>query len=310
MVGGRRGGSALGHGARVTAGTEWGAQVGALVREARAADGSTPDETQPAGAGPGQFRASWSGVQFRNLAPFGIADPSVYFGAGPAPLGSLDYAAAFAAVKLLGNAAIPDADKLATFQYWSLGTGTSQPPGAWIQVGLTVSGSLSLADKARLFALLGMAMSDTVAPTVMTKFTHRHWRPATAIREADTDDNPFTDPDPAWSPRAGGVGTSPEYWSGHSTFSGSAAEALAGFFCNDQVPFSLITDSAPGRQARSYPGFASAAEEAGLSRVVGGIHFPFSNGPALEVGRAIAREVLARKLLRSGGPTHFGRCPL
>jgi len=298
-------------GGRVTAGRDWGAEVGAAVREARAADGSTPTETQPAGAGPGQFRAAWSGVQFRNLLPFGIADPSVYVGSGPAPLASLDYAAAFAEVKLVGNAAIPDDDKLATFQYWSLGAGTDQPPGAWVQIALVASAQhqLELNEKARLLALVSMALSDTVAPTYMTKFTYRHWRPATAIREADTDGNPLTDPNPAWSPRAGGIGSTPEYWSGHSTFSGAGAAALAGFFCEDAVSFSLVTDSAPGGAARSYPSFSAAAAEAGRSRVVGGIHFTFSNEEALAVGRAIAAEILAHRLLRERGPTHFGSCP-
>lgn len=294
------------------AGQEWGAQVGALVRAARASDGSTPNETQPAGSGPGQFRASWSGVQFRNLVPFGIADPSVYRGSGPPALDSLDYAGAFAEVKLIGNAGIPDAGKLATFQYWSLGTGTSQPPGAWIQVALAVTQNslLPLPEMARLLALVSMAMVDTVAPTVWTKFTYRHWRPATAIREADTDGNPLTDSDSTWSPRAGGIGTSPEYWSGHSSFSAAGAAALAGFFCDDDVEFSLTTDSAPGGEARTYSSFSGAGAEAGHSRVVGGIHFEFSNEEALASGKGVAAEILANKLLLRYGPTHLGACPL
>src|SRR5215468_2180707 len=61
----------------VSAGQSWGDTVGAAVVAARAGDGSSPNETQPAGAGPGVFRADWSGAQYRNLAPFAIADPSV-----------------------------------------------------------------------------------------------------------------------------------------------------------------------------------------------------------------------------------------
>lgn len=294
------------------AGRQWGAEVGAAVREARADDGSTPNETQPAGSGPGQFRAAWSGVQFRNLAPFALADSSVYVGTGPAPFTSLDYAAAFAEVKLLGDAAIPDAGKLDTFRFWSLGAGTSQPPGAWVQVALVVAGDkdLAVADKARLLALVSMALSDSVAPTVMTKFVYRHWRPATAIREADTDSNPLTDPNPTWAPRAGGIGTSPEYWSGHSSFSAAAATTLAGFFCNDDISFTLTTDSAPGGLARTYPSFSAAAREAGASRTLGGIHFRFGNEDGLAAGRALASEVLATSLLKKRGPTHFGSCPL
>jgi hypothetical protein len=58
------------------AGRQWGEYVGAQVLAARATDGSSPADTQSAGSGPGQFRALWSGVQFRNLAPFGISPPA------------------------------------------------------------------------------------------------------------------------------------------------------------------------------------------------------------------------------------------
>ena len=294
------------------AGQQWGYRVGAAVRAARANDGSAPAETQPAGSGPGQFRAAWSGVQFRNLTPFGIANSTIYRGAGPAALDGLDYASAFAEVKLLGNAALTDPAKLATFQFWSLAAGTAQPPGAWIQVALAVTKKKPppLPEMARLLALVSMALSDTVAPTVWSKFTFRFWRPATAIREADSDGNALTDPDPSWSPRAGGIGGNPEYWSGHSIFSGAGAAALAGFFCSDAVPFSLTTDSAPDGVARTYPGFSAAAAEAGQSRIFGGIHFGFSNQEGLAAGKAIAEEILATRLLRRRGPTHFGACPL
>ncbi len=293
-------------------GRTWGGQVAAAVLAARSNDGSTPAESQPAGTGPGQFPSSWSGVQFRNLKPFAIASSAPYVSAGPPPLDSLDYAAAFAEVKLLGNAAIPDAGKSATFTYWSVGNNSSQPPGAWLQVAQTVSAarSLSLEDTARLFALESMAMADTVAPTYMTKFVYRFWRPTTAIRQADTDNNPNTVADPAWSARAGSVGSSPEHWSGHSSFSASAASVLAGFFCRDRIPFSLVTDTAPGGQARSYPSFSAAANEAGLSRVVGGLHFNFSNQAGLTAGRDVAAEVLSSKLLLTRGATHPGECPL
>jgi len=296
----------------VTAGQAWGEQVGAQVLAARANDGSSPDQSQPAGSGPGQFRAVWSGTQFRNLAPFAIADPSVYVSAGPPDLTSLDYAAALEESKLLGNAAIPDAGKLATFQYWNLPAGTSQPPGAWIQIALTVTGDrpLQLPKMARLFALLSMAMCDTIAPTYQTKFVFHAWRPATAIREADTDNNPNTTPDPTWSPRAGGIGGTPEHWSGHSAFAGAAARVLAGFFCEDNISFTLVTDSAPGGQARTYPSFSAAEAEMGRSRVVGGIHFEFSNQAGIAAGHGVASEVLSHKLLLKRGRTHFGQCPL
>ncbi|MFC3890632.1 vanadium-dependent haloperoxidase [Lentzea rhizosphaerae] len=292
------------------AGEQWGREVGRRVVVSRADDGSTPVQSQPAGTGPGVFRAEWSGVQYRDVRPFAVSNPSAHVPGPPPALGSLDYAAAFAEVALLGDAALPAPDKLATFQFWSVPTGTNQPAGEWVKIALTVSRDRSLADSARLLALLTMALADSTVPTVATKFTYRHWRPATAIREADTDGNPSTQPNPSWTPRAGGIGGTPEYPSGHSSYSGAAAAVLARFFCADNIRFAHTTDTAPDGQARTYPGFSAAAVEAGRSRVFGGQHFEFSDQAGLAIGRGIASEVLATRLLKRTGPTHHGECPL
>jgi hypothetical protein len=79
------------------------------------------------------------------------------------------------------------------------------------------------------------------------------------------------------------------------------------------VSFTLAGDpndpNAAG-QTRTYSSFSAAAEEAGISRIYGGLHFPFSNTDGLAAGRAIAREILGNKLLLQQGQTHFGQCPL
>ena len=301
----------LGAGHGVTSGANWGDQVGERVVAARADDGSTPVDSQPAGAGPGVFRAAWPGVQYRDVRPFAVADPSRYVPGPPPALDSVPYAGAFAEVQVLGNAALPAPDLLATFQFWSLPAGSDQPPGEWLRIALTVAADrhLPLGEQARLTALLTMALADTTVTTVATKFTYRHWRPTTAIREADTDGNPSTTADPTWTARAGAVGGTPEYVSGHSSYSGAGAAVLQGFFCADTIPFALATDSAPGGTARSYPSFSAAAAEAGRSRVFGGQHFEFSNQAGLTIGRGVAGETLATRLLSQTGPTHFGACP-
>ncbi|BEL03464.1 hypothetical protein Q0Z83_016550 [Actinoplanes sichuanensis] len=273
----------------VDSGVTWGEHVGAAVVEARTDDGSTPVETQPAGFGPGVFRTAWSGVQYRHVRPFAVADPARYLPSGPPAPDSAAYASAYAEVADLGNGAVDRPDLLATYQFWSLPAGSSQPPGEWLRITLSVAEArhLRLPDEARLTALLTMALADTTVVTVSTKFTYRHWRPTTAIRETT---------DPAWTARAGSVGGSPEYVSGHSSYSGAAATVLAGFFHTDRITFSHATDSAPGGTARTYPAFSAAAAEAGRSRVYGGLHFDFSNRTGLALGGAVAHEVLATAL--------------
>ena len=293
-------------------GVAWGQHVGQAVVAARADDGSRPVTIQPAGSGPGVFRADWSGVQFGQARPFAVADAGVFVPGPPPALDSLDYAAALADVSVVGNAALPDPAKLATFQFWSLPAGSVQPPGEWVKIALEVSDArtLPLDDSTRLLALLSMALFDTAIVTTRTKSTYRHWRPATAIQEADTDGNPLTQADPGWAPRAGAVGGTPEYVSGHSSFSAAGATVLAGFFCSDHISFTHATDTAPGNVARTYPSFTAAAAEAGRSRVFGGQHFEFSNQAGLTIGRGVAAEVLTTHLLHRSGPTHLGDCPL
>ncbi|MEY2434035.1 MAG: hypothetical protein QOC92_3760 [Acidimicrobiaceae bacterium] len=286
-------------------GQAWGSQVAAVVVQDRLDDGSSSTETQPAGAGSGQFRSRWDSHN-RHLQPFAISDPEIYVDAGPPALDSPEYAAAFNDVKAVGSNA-PDPAASATFGYWKLSGGTNQPPGAWLQVAQTVSAArdLSLEDTARLFALESMALADTVAPTNETKHKYRYWRPETAIHEADPNTNSDTIPDPTWTGRAPIAGT-PEHFSGHSSFSGAGAEILARFFCTDAIAFTLVSDSGGGVE-RSFPSFSSAAAEAGRSRVLGGQHFEFSNQAGLTAGRLIADEVIDTALQPVGHAV--GTCP-
>lgn len=310
--------AALRRGSAKQAGADWGTSVGNQVVALRANDGSALNETQAANTGVGQFRASWSGTQFRNLKPFAIDNPSVYVQPGPPALNSVAYATAFNDVKTAGNGAINNPSSLDIYNFWASKNGTSQPAGEWVKVALSLvrKKDLSIQESARLMALMGMAMSDAVAPTLTTKFNFRHWRPVSAVREASTAINPATVPDATWVPRAGlPGGTSPEYISGHSSFAGVGSTILRNFFCDDSIRFSLQTDvpatATTPNSIRSFKTFTEAANESGRSRILGGVHFEFSNQDGLKLGRSVALEVLDTALLRTQGETHYhhGHCP-
>src|SRR5207245_5009190 len=85
------------------------------------------------------------------------------------------------------------------------------------------------------------------------------------------------------------------YASGHSTFSGTASTILASLF-GDGTSFTEGSDDMPG-YSRSFTSFTQAANEAGESRVVGGIHFAFDNTDGLAAGRAIGGYVAQNFLL-------------
>ena len=296
----------------VSAGREWGEHVGAEVLAARANDGSSPDETQPPGVGPGQFRAAWSGTQFRNLLPFAIADSSVYV--SPGPPGShqprvCSRPGRGEAAGQCGDSGRPEARHLPILESWcgnqsasrgmdpdrprsyQRSTASAHGNGAAVRAAQYGDGRhrrAYLSDQVRL-SHLAPGYGDSGSGHRRQSEHHRR---------------------PGMESTRRGIGGTPEHWSGHSSFAGAAARVLAGFFCQDNIPFTLVTDSAPGAQARSYPSFSAAEAEMGRSRVLGGIHFEFSNQAGITAGRGVAAEVLSRKLLLQRGPTHFGQCPL
>src|SRR5262249_17233773 len=96
--------------------------------------------------------------------------------------------------------------------------------------------------------------------------------------------------DPNWQPLLI-TPNFPEYISGHSTFSAAAAEVLTQFF-GANYSFSTTSTSLPG-VTRSFTSFWDAAQEAGESRIYGGIHFEFANQEGLATGQAVGDFVLA-----------------
>ena len=78
----------------------------------------------------------------------------------------------------------------------------------------------------------------------------------------------------------------PEYTSGHSVISGSAATALTGLF-GEAFAFTDSTEMEYGMTARSFTSFVQASEEAAVSRLYGGIHYK----PACENGKVQGRAI-------------------
>jgi hypothetical protein len=283
----------------------WGQRVAEQILSWRADDGSrrevryTPSNTagqwQPT---PPDYRQALL-PHWRYVMPFGIASAHDYQCAIPPALNSAAYTEAFHEVRDLGriDSSIRTPDQTLIAQFWNDDAGTITPPGHWNRIAQTVSRQrgLSLVENARLFALLNISLADAGITCWEGKFGYSYWRPISAIHNADLDGNPDTAPDRSWQPLLK-TPPFPSYASGHSTFSGAAATALARFFGNDAIPFSIGSDGTPG-VTRSYAGFWAAAQEAGRSRIYGGIHYEFDNQEGLRTGRAVAEYIASHHLL-------------
>src|SRR5262249_17930825 len=115
--------------------------------------------------------------------------------------------------------------------FWADNEGTVTPPGHWNRIAANVAEKrgLSMDENARLFALLNVALADAGICCWECKFKCDFYRPVTAIRRAGELKSDKVTADPAWTPLLN-TPPFPSYVSGHSTFSGAAAGALAKFF--------------------------------------------------------------------------------
>ena len=85
----------------------------------------------------------------------------------------------------------------------------------------------------------------------------------------------------------------PEYTSGHSVISSSAAVTLTKLF-GDNFAFTDSTELEFGLTARSFKSFIEASEEAALSRMYGGIHYRPACMNGITQGRAIGNFIVDR----------------
>jgi len=287
-------------GAPKTEGVRIGQDFAGRVLAARADDGSAaPPLKFTFGTLPGAYQSTPpnfpSQPQFTSwphVKPFALERASQFRPGPPPALESEAYADALNEIKSLGTASgsTASADQALTGRFWN---GAIQ--NYWNEIAQTaaLSRGLTTAETARLFALLDVAIADSVIAFYDAKYTYTFWRPVTAIRAADTDGNPETDADPNWLPQAGRTAPDPSYPGAHAVISAAAAAVLEGFLEEVDFAFSVTSEVLPGTQ-RSFESFAAAAREATLSRVFAGQHFRFDLSAGHRLGQKVAEFVMSK----------------
>lgn len=229
------------------------------------------------------------------------------------------------------GAALTDEHKIIA-EYWADGPSSESPPGHWNLFAQEVAhrDQHSLVDDIRMFYVLNAALFDAGIATWDTKRHYDSVRPVTAIPQlfdqiegwAGPNQGTATMPAEAWRPYQDPTFVTPafpEYVSGHSAFSAAAAEALRSFTGSDrfadgttEVPFDRDTEPGPDLVGTyvavpgsgffeqipsetvtlSWATFTEAADEAGLSRLYGGIHIQDGDLRGRELGREVARDAV------------------
>ncbi|WP_373505171.1 vanadium-dependent haloperoxidase [Aestuariivirga sp.] len=158
------------------------------------------------------------------------------------------------------------------------------PPGHWVTIMLDVLEEQKAdADRsAEALARMGVTLADAFIACWHSKFEYDLLRPVTYIKRVI---------DPKWEALLI-TPPFPEYPSGHSTQSGAAATVLTAMFGENHA-FSDSTHVREGLAPRPFPSFWAAAEEAGISRLYGGIHFRAAIERGLEQGRCVGSHAVA-----------------
>jgi hypothetical protein len=169
--------------------------------------------------------------------------------------------------------------------YWADNAGQSGTPiGHWLAIGSQLVSQLKLdSDQAaEMFVLMTLAQTDAFIAIWHEKYRYSLLRPVTYIKRHI---------DPTWTPEIS-TPPFPEYPSGHSGQSASAAAVLTALF--GSVQFEDSTNLTIGHQPRRFASFTAAADEAAESRLYGGIHYRMGNEGGKVLGRCVGEKVLQR----------------
>jgi hypothetical protein len=237
---------------------------------------------------PGQFRGTNPVNRIAPyIKPFATLSHSQFRAPGPNALTSDAYTADFNEVKAIGSTTSTTRTaaqtELARFE-------TENPNTYWDRnLRQFVTSNASLADNARLAAMLWTAFQDAIGGCFESKYHYNFWRPFSAIQLADTDDNPSTAADPAWTPHVP-TPNHPEYPAAHGCATGALMETVRTFYGTKKVRFAFAS-SVSGTGPRSYERTDDKIKEVLDARVWGGMHFRTSGEHGAELGKNVAKYI-------------------
>jgi hypothetical protein len=224
-----------------------------------------------------------------SVKPFVMKSGDAFRPSAPLALSSAAYARDVNEVKELGGVVsvrrTKDQEEIARF--WSDFSYTGSPVGRWNQIASEAlkHETLTIREKARLFAMLNVAMADAGIAVWDCKYHYRFWRPVSAIHETFDDGNDATIADKEWKSLLPSP-SHPDYVSGHSTFSAAAAFVLTHQLGTPERSIQVTSQEMPG-VVRTFKDYTEIANEAGRSRIYAGIHFTSANERGAELGRKV-----------------------
>jgi hypothetical protein len=266
--------------------------VAAKILETRAKDGADAADAYRPKTKPGVYVPTPITVtpMWPNVKPFAMTSPSQFRPEPPIALNSEQWANDYNEIKELGarTSSKRSAKQTEDARFWLITGPQSTDP---VARQLAAVKGMNVIDNARVMALTAVALADAYIAVMDAKYHYDFWRPITAIRNGDTDDNPATERDATWQP-IDNTPMHPEYPCAHCI--GSAALAAVGeavFGTADVPEIAVTSSSAPGVTHR-WTNLRAYADEVAYARIWAGFHYRFSVRVGQDMGRKIGQYVV------------------
>ena len=269
-----------------------GAAAAAAMLAARDDDGRfMPGVAFTEGLGVGDWRPTPPGfvndpnAWVARVDPFAMKSASQFRTPGPRKIGTQAYRAEYNEVKDLGGNGTTTLTERTAEQTAMAMFFVANPVEMFNRTfrSIATREGLTLAEQARMFAMLNVAGADAAIACWDDKEFWHFWRPITAIREDDGD--PKTTGAPDWA----SLGASPPYPdhpSGYNCQSGAFMHTAKSFFGRD-----LPVDLTAGSVTREYDRFTDVIDDTIDARLYLGIHFRSADVDGAWIGKRTANWV-------------------
>jgi hypothetical protein len=253
--------------------------------------GTAPGDWQPTPpAFPPALYPSWGKV-----ATYGIQDGMQFRSAPPPALDSDTYGRDYNEVLAVGavNSTVRPQDKTDRARYF----GGNFPLHVFNETAIQLSTAQgkTLAENARIFALVNMAISDGLISSMESKFYYGYWRPVTAIRAGGTDGNQETEPDPDWLSLVVNP-PYPSYPSNYASVANAARAVLEDVYGIGGHAITLQSGNPAVDVTLHYTEFSQMTDDINDARVYGGIHFRFEQDAGALMGWRVGSYILMNNL--------------
>jgi hypothetical protein len=230
------------------------------------------------------------GTYLGRMRPFSLDSADQFRPGGPPALSSKRWARDYNEVKEIGSStsATRTLEQTVAARFWA------EPPvqqahGSFRK--FVLDHDLDVVEATRFMAMISVTYADSLIACFDAKYHYAFWRPITAIRAGDTDDNDATVGDPAWAPLLPATPNHPEYPSAHSCITPAGGRVIARFLGTGEIDFTV--PSLTGLGDRHFARVKDLEYDVGNARIWGGIHYRSAVEDGINIGKKTADHVLA-----------------